>query len=289
MKGINSDGVRKEVVNIISSRLDNLGLMYRIFSRSKDKFSLEKKLSSNPKYGLSKKLQDLIGVRIVLYFNDDIVTTRSIVSSLFEEKSSDVSIDEVTKEEFKAVRYNIVYKLGEDFIKDLNLGDQSSYIDSTFELQIRTVFSEGWHEIEHDLRYKNKSDWEGFDAESRLLNGVYASLENSEWTMIKIFDELAYSHYKAKQWDSMFRQKLRLRFKDEGLSSEILEILDNNPDLAKKLFRVERNKLINEMNSRGFYYPVSVTNLVIFSNAVFFKDENVIDLTPPMMLEEINL
>ena len=52
-----------------------------------------------------KKLQDLIGIRIVLYFNDDIQTVRHIVSSLYEERSSDVSIDEYKNDEFKAVRY----------------------------------------------------------------------------------------------------------------------------------------------------------------------------------------
>nr|WP_255419996.1 MULTISPECIES: hypothetical protein [Parabacteroides] len=27
-------------------------------------------------------------------------------------------------------------------------------IDSTFKIQVRTTLSEGWHEIEHNMRYK---------------------------------------------------------------------------------------------------------------------------------------
>jgi hypothetical protein len=59
-------------------------------------------------------------------------------------------------------------------------------------------------------------DWEGNEVESRKLNGIYATLETSEWTMIKIFDELAYKHYK-KNWNSMLRQKFRLRLTAQEL------------------------------------------------------------------------
>ncbi|MBK7959276.1 MAG: hypothetical protein IPK03_14995 [Bacteroidetes bacterium] len=31
----------------------------------------------------------------------------------------------------------------------------NSLVDSTFEVQLRTILSEGWHEIDHDLRYKS--------------------------------------------------------------------------------------------------------------------------------------
>ncbi|MGB2111990.1 MAG: hypothetical protein ACPHZA_02345 [Marinobacter adhaerens] len=287
MNAVNAEGVRAELVSEISSSLDSVGLMYRIFSRSKTKASLNRKIESNSDYGKNKKLQDLVGIRVVLYFNDDISSVRSIVSSLYSEKSNDVSIDQVGNEEFRAVRYNIVYSLSDELSRILNLGDSSDVIDATFELQIRTIFSEGWHEIEHDLRYKCKDDWVGFDGESRLLNGVYASLESSEWTMIKIFDELAYQHYKAQQWSSMMRQKLRLRFIDDRLVGELKSILDNDNALAKKFFRVDREFLVSEMSKRGFYYPLTLSNIIYFINILAVKDSRIFDLTPDMMLNDM--
>lgn len=287
MNAVNAEGVRAELVSEISSSLDSVGLMYRIFSRSKTKASLKRKIESNSDYGKNKKLQDLVGIRVVLYFNDDISSVRSIVSSLYSEKSNDVSIDQVGNEEFRAVRYNIVYSLSDELSRILNLGDSSDVIDATFELQIRTIFSEGWHEIEHDLRYKCKDDWVGFDGESRLLNGVYASLESSEWTMIKIFDELAYQHYKAQQWSSMMRQKLRLRFIDDRLVGELKSILDNDNALAKKFFRVDREFLVSEMSKRGFYYPLTLSNIIYFINILAVKDSRIFDLTPDMMLNDM--
>lgn len=287
MRGINSEGVMKQITALISSKLTDVGIMFRLFSRAKSQESLKKKLDSDSEYGNGKKLQDLIGVRVVLYFNDDIDTVRGIISSSFDERSKDVSIDENRNDEFKATRYNIVYSLAQNYTDNLNLKDESVRIDNTFELQIRTIFSEGWHEVEHDLRYKCKSDWRGFDNESRRLNGVYATLETSEWTMIKIFDELAYSHYKNRDWCAMFRQKFRLRFVDETLDENLLEIFEDK-ELVKRFFRLDRSKLINDMSRKGFYYPMKLQNLIYFANIHKIKDERVTALIPAMMLEEMS-
>jgi len=223
----------------------------------------------------------------VLYFADDIDTVREIISCTFEERAKDVSIDQTKLDEFKATRYNIVYSLDEKYTNSLNLKDESTRIDNTFELQIRTIFSEGWKEVEHDLRYKCKADWKGFDNQSRRLNGVYATLETSEWTMIKIFDELAYSHYKDREWCAMFRQKFRLRFTDESLDEALLSIFEDI-DLVKRFFRLDRSKLIKDMSRKGFYYPMKLQNLIYFANIHKIKDERVTELIPAMMLEEMS-
>jgi ppGpp synthetase/RelA/SpoT-type nucleotidyltranferase len=287
MDKFNSDGVMNHISNKISHKLNEIGIMFRIFSRTKERHSLEKKLNSSSDYGISKKLQDLIGIRVVLYFNDDIDTVRNIISSIYSERSTDVSIDEHTKDEFKAVRYNIVYNIDPDNIKRLNLGSESSRIDTTFELQIRTIFSEGWHEVEHDLRYKCNDDWKGFDSHSRRLNGVYASLETSEWTMIKIFDELAYSHYKNQEWPAMFRQKFRLRFTDSNIDDDLNSIFKDT-DLAKRFFRLDRQKILLKMCEYEFYYPVTISNLIYFCNLIEINDSRILELTPSILIEDIN-
>lgn len=281
------ESLSKSIVEDIQVKLDSIGLMYRLFSRVKEKASLDDKISKDSGYGNGKKIQDLIGIRVVLYFNDDINIVRDIISKLYEERSKDVSIDENGQDEFRPTRYNIVYSFTKKQIDSLKLSDYFSYVDTTFELQIRTIFSEGWHEVEHDLRYKNKNDWNGFENESRLLNGVLASLENSEWTMVKLFDELAYSHYKDKQWSSMLRQKLRLRFASDILSDEMISVLDADDSLAKKLFRVDRTQLLREMAGREFYYPVKLDNLVYFINLVFLKNSDVRSITPETMIIDV--
>ncbi|MDX7734679.1 hypothetical protein SJS46_16225 [Aeromonas caviae] len=285
MSRINPNAVLKDVISNIESKLNDVGLMYRIFGRVKDKQSLDKKLSSDQEYGVSKKIQDLIGIRVVSYFNDDIPIVRAITSSIFNEKIENLSIDLPNKESFKATRYNIIYSLNDSLTETLNLGDEKKYIDNTFELQIRTIFSEGWHEVEHDLRYKCLNDWDGFDPYYRLLNGIYASLENNEWAMIKIFDDLAYGHYKSNNLSEMLRQKFRLRFVSDTLSQHFLDILQDQ-DLAKKFFRVDRRKILIEMNRRGYFYPLTLDNILLFSNMLEIRDERIMLETPKMMIED---
>ena len=65
--------------------LDPCALSYRIFSRVKTKNSISKKLF-NGKYGTRqnpKKVQDLIGLRIVLYYSDDLSIGREIMENTF--------------------------------------------------------------------------------------------------------------------------------------------------------------------------------------------------------------
>ncbi|WP_413502177.1 hypothetical protein [Serratia proteamaculans] len=159
-------------------------------------------------------------------------------------------------------------------------------IDSTFELQIRSVLSEGWHEVEHDLRYKAKYDWDGNDIESRKLNGIYATLETSEWTMIKIFDELAYKHYKKQNWNGMLRQKLRLRLNSQELHSDIICFLNNNLNTAKEIYRIPRKDLLNKMSENGFSLPLNLNTLVYFCNLFFIKDKKLSELTPDVFTDE---
>ena len=278
--------ISRNVVSQITESLDDLGIMFRIFSRVKSTPSLEKKIDSKAKYRTGEaKIQDLIGVRVVLYFPDDIKIVHRIISSLYEESEKDASIDGHNDNTFKPVRYNLIYKLTDSYEI---LHEYTDCVDDTFELQIRTVFSEGWHEVEHDLRYKYNGDWENSPVESRLLNGIYASLETNEWTMIQILEEVAYKHYKQENWESMLRQRLRLRLVSEPLHTEIIAFFNNNSDVAKQFFRIERAKLISEMYRVNFRYPLTMSNILYFSNLALIKNPQFQELIPEEVTEDIN-
>jgi len=269
----------------ISETLDQMGIMFRIFSRLKAQSSLDKKISSNPKYGVSDKIQDLIGIRIVLYFADDITAVHDILKTKFNERVKDNSIDEINTSTFEPVRYNLVYDIPPIHNMRLDTMYQET-VDSTFELQIRTVLSEGWHEVEHDLRYKCKDDWESYPGESRKLNGVYATLETSEWTMIRIFEEISYGHYKSNNWNAMLRQKFRLRIQGTGLKESITNLFDQDIELAKKFFRIDRVKLVKLLSEKNFGYEISLSNLVFFANIFFIQAEEITQITPEPLLDD---
>ncbi|MGL4336499.1 MAG: hypothetical protein ACRCST_06365 [Turicibacter sp.] len=278
----------KNIVETISKSLNSIGVMFRIFHRVKDSTSIDKKLQTSEKYYKKEsKIQDVIGIRVVLYFSDDIKIVHGVISRIYEESKKDTSIDDLDATTFKPVRYNIVYKLSENDSYSVS-DDVSEYVDSTFELQIRTVLSEGWHEVEHDMRYKFKSDWADSPAEYRRLNGVYAAIETNEWTMIKILEDVAYHHYKEKNWESMLRQKFRLRIYDFTIGDEITNMFNNDIGLAKSFFRLDRDALIERLYALNYDYPLKLKNLILFANVVFIKDKRILDLTPPVFIEEFN-
>lgn len=279
---ISGDTTLKEILAKIERVLAQMGVMYRIFGRVKDPVSLRKKLDGDGRYGNSKLLQDYIGVRVVLYFPDDVYIVHKALSSCFSEREKDQSIDFMNESTFKPVRYNLVYEIPGGFMFSC-AKEIEDKVDTTFELQIRTVLSEGWHEVEHDLRYKCSADWSAFPTESRKLNGVYASLETNEWTMVKIFEEIAYGHYKSGNWEAMLRQKFRLRLSDDSLSPEITDIFTRSASVAKKFFRIDRSALMSSLNEYGYGYPVNLNNLVYFSNLFFVNDEEILALTPELM------
>ncbi len=287
MDNYNSLPIETQITEGIKSKLSDTGLMYRMFSRSKSSQSIEAKLSRNPDYGKTKKIQDLIGIRIVLYFPDDITTVHKIISDLYLENPEELSISNKSSDTFSAVRYNIVYQMDAEQIKLLRLGDKSTFIDKTFELQIRTIFSEGWHEVDHDLRYKSPQDWNGHTEESRMLNGVFASLETNEWTMVKVLEELAYKHYLDKELTAMFRQKLRLRISQDDISEELLNIFKKDNDLVKQFFRFDRSTLIVQMFKKGFYYPLTLDNIIYFMNIIKFNNLSILKVTPQMMIDDM--
>lgn len=275
----------KDIVDAISDALNKLGIMFRIFSRIKNNYSLEKKINSNDKYlnGYAK-IQDLLGIRIVLYFPDDIHLVHKIISNLYEENSKDSSIDELKGDIFKPIRYNIIYKLPEG--NNNIFHKYADLIDSTFEVQIRTVLSEGWHEVEHDLRYKFKDDWKGHSEEDRKLNGVYASLETSEWTMLQIFQSISYKHYKEKNWEAMFRHHFRMKISNFELEPQLDGIFNSDIEIAKKFFKLDRSNLIAEMYRKKYSHPLTLNNIIYFANIIFIDNEKIKGITPNSFLNE---
>lgn len=75
MYNANELRIVQNLQNNIECELNRIGLLYRFFSRTKSESSITKKFLKEPdKYSeYGKKIQDLFGVRIILYFPDDLL------------------------------------------------------------------------------------------------------------------------------------------------------------------------------------------------------------------------
>ncbi|MCV4288441.1 RelA/SpoT domain-containing protein [Pseudomonas capsici] len=281
-----AEGLRRQ----IESKILGLGLLARVFSRGKDPQSIQKKIDSSPgKYSLGGKLiQDCVGVRVVLYFPDDVDIVERALKGSYEYLAKDSSIDAVDENTFSVIRRNLVFKVPDEYVGDISRKISAGMpIDTTFEVQIRTVLSEGWHEVEHDLRYKCQEYWVGHSDMNRALNGVIATLETSEWSMVKIFEEMAFRHYKSKNWTGMIHSRLRMRA-NPLLNSKICELLDSDKEIAKQFYRIDRSLVIETIQKHKLRLPINLDNIVFLWNYIKIKNSKVSDLVPSVVLEKLS-
>lgn len=278
------------LIQDIESAISKHGIMFRVFFREKTQASIQAKISKDPtKYNEAKKIQDIVGVRIALYFLDDVKVAREILENKFTFLPEHSQIDTLESESFKANRCNLMFRLPKNFdVKSLVGIEHQDVVDNTFEVQLRTILSEGWHEIDHDLRYKCKEDWAELNTENRALNGVFATLETSEWTLLKLFEDISYTHYKNKNWRAMLQNKFRLRVKESSKDSEALGLLDAIPDLAKSIYRYDRSKLFSCISSR-LPMPMTLSNIIYIINLDDIQNRDVIGVTPEAIVRWWNL
>ncbi len=287
-----ADKVLKEIVTDLESVLNKCGVMYHVFFRAKSEFSIKNKLEKKAETykAEGKKMQDLLALRITLYFTDDVELVYDYLKNQPNFVSESVDTAEVDK--FCPKRLNLVMRVPETLKSDIRVAINNNVfpdlIDDTYEIQIRTILSEGWHEVEHDLRYKCKDDWTDYLEESRLLNGIYATLESSEWSMLTLFDRLAYAQYKKGAWDAMMRNKMRLRFADKCLSHEIQNFLSNNKEIAKKLFRTKRSKVLKIVMEKNFSYPLTYDTVLHLLNHIEVKNKELADLEIPVLRSDMD-
>lgn len=271
----------------VFQELSRVGLLFRSFFRAKTERSIRQKIAMK-QYAIGDRLmQDLLGLRVTLYFADDVEIVCSVLREVFGMPCSE-TIDAPDVETFKPSRVNLVFPLPQAQKMEMAHLIRDRPIDSTFEVQVRTVLAEGWHEVEHDLRYKVPDDWEGCDDLSRALNGVVATLETCDWSMLQLFDELAHRHYRTRQWSSMVRHKFRMRFTTTNLSAEVAGYLSQQPEVAKRIFRVDRTRFLRTIMNRSVSIPLTLDNVVHAANVFFFKDVGLIKLAPKPIIEILN-
>jgi len=147
---------RREELDALASALqarlsDELGpargAIHSITHRVKDRESLRRKLLRPDKiYRGLRDVTDLVGVRIVTYFDDATFEVARIVERAFR-IDLDNSLDKRRLLAPTQFGYRSLHYVG-------SLPDAPPQLPR-FELQIRTILQHAWAEIEHDLGYKS--------------------------------------------------------------------------------------------------------------------------------------
>lgn len=275
----------------LTRQISKSGLMFRLFWRVKTIESIRHKMRiKGDSYLKGKaKMQDIIGLRIVVYFPDDV----EVLSTYFG--CGDVvkeSIDTPDDSTFRPQRLNITRILPEEYIDDFRNALPQEYadvIDSTYEIQIRTIFSEGWHEVEHDLRYKCKEDWVGYESQSRVLNGVIATLETAEWSMTSLFQSMAHENLIRGNYSSLLRNKMRIRLKSENFSQPVADYLSLHPDVMRRFVDSDRMVILLTLIIHARQLPLTYDNVLFLVNRLDLGDSGLQALEDPQTQENLDL
>lgn len=272
----------------VDETLQRSGILFRAFGRGKSMHSLASKIDKNPgKYSVGGKLvQDVIGVRVALYFFEDTPIVEGILNARYELDGSASIVDHHDSDQFTVTRHNLIFRVPPEHMSDMVRVIGLRPIDRTFEVQIRSILSEGWHEVDHDLRYKCRSSWDNQGDLDRALNGILATLETSEWSMKKIFDDLAYRHYKGGNWVGMLHNKFRMRAPFE-LGRDFSLLLSSDPSLAKDILRVSREDVIRRISLATPKVPITLDNILCVANCVGPKNSSLLDITSSVLREAI--
>lgn len=283
--------IEKRLKERLLDELTRSGLLFRLFSRVKDQSSIFEKFERKNYDVDGDLMQDLFGFRITSYFSDDVKIVVELCQKIFEKV--ELIYDEPEIDVFRPLRKNMICRLPADlnatFEEFKAKNEKFNLIDNTFEIQFRTTLSEGWHEVDHLMRYKCKSDWVDLNNESRMLNGIYATLETNDQALKALFDDISYQHYKARRWESMIRNQFRLRFTLQPLDVNIVNYLNENPNIGKRIFKLNRKKIMDTYLNSSLTLPITFNSFVYFVNYCYLKDQILNDLTPLIFLEELAL
>jgi putative GTP pyrophosphokinase len=147
------DNFRGTCEKLLARLIEVDGLrVHSVTSRVKDRDSLNEKLGRAGKdYHSVSEVTDLVGIRVITYFEDEVDRVGNIVEKEF--RVDPRSIDKrkiLDPDRFGYLSLHYICALSAD---RTNLSENQLYRGLVCERQIRSILQHAWAEIEHDLGY----------------------------------------------------------------------------------------------------------------------------------------
>lgn len=142
---------REAAVTLLGDVLAQAGLkIHHLTGRVKRPASLADKLRRKPgRYQQLDDLTDLVGVRVITYFESDVAVVSRLLEEHFEVDWAH-SVDKGKVHDPDRFGY-----MGVHYVLRARRS-AGGHPDLRFEVQIRSILQHAWAEIEHDLGYKNR-------------------------------------------------------------------------------------------------------------------------------------
>lgn len=167
--------LQDDVEDIINTLLEvNHIKISNMALRIKSEEATRNKVMYKNKYNHLDEITDILGVRIIALFENDVVRILNLIENTFEV----CEIVDKRKNELKnriEFGYSSLHLVVKFTDSRCQLVEYQKYQDIRFEIQIRTVLQHAWAEVEHGLGYK--SHFEPPMSVKRKLYRLAATLE----------------------------------------------------------------------------------------------------------------
>ncbi len=212
--------LQKRIINLLEQNGLDIDVKYRVksFSSYFEKILRLKNMTSRP------ELTDVLGLRIICPFLEDLDRVENILSQHFK-------IQEIErkglKHSFREFGYDSIHMLIR--LPDDTLDELLPFSANVFEVQLRTILQDAWAEVEHELIYKAN-----FSLLNEPIKRKLASL-NAILTLSDVIFQEIRDYQRETQLQGI---KLRKTVEDKVDISKGISLLDNveKPDLSNSTF-----------------------------------------------------
>lgn len=146
--------LKDAVVTTVASLLVSNGInALALDGRTKELRSAVEKVKRKAYLDPATQMTDIVGARIIVYFESDITRVSEVIRSAFEvdEENSSNADEKLSTDQVGYRSVHFVCDLGRDRIK---LPEFKGLKGLKFEIQVRTVLQHAWAELAHDRNYK---------------------------------------------------------------------------------------------------------------------------------------
>jgi ppGpp synthetase/RelA/SpoT-type nucleotidyltranferase len=219
----------EDAKKLVESIVLALGIeIHAVSARAKDGNSLREKLLRKPYTEPKQQLTDLIGVRVVTYYGDDVdKVARALQNEL--EIDAQNSVDRRTMLGLRSFGYRSVHLIARLKGGRARSPEFTSLRNQCFEIQVRSILEHAWAEIEHTIVYKSGIAYS--DDDLRMFAALAGAME--------ILD----------------KQFLQLRERKQFLVDRYLESYSNGKGLEDKLDVARLIALLTFKFPDGSHFP----------------------------------
>ena len=254
------------VAALLAVLLEDVNIGYqKIESRTKSVNSLKNKIYKkniqNKKYKSLENITDLSGVRVIVFFKDDINKVVKLLEKEFKIlKDENVDIDLNIIKKPKEFGYQSQHRIISINHNRSNIQEYKRFYNMKCEIQIRTILQHAWAEIEHDIGYKSEikeCDKDRIEL-TRIFSQNAALLEIADDNFVKI---------------RKLYEKILTQYRND-IAHDKLNIPLNIDSIREYLYQHSNNKNLELQNIQASEELKNAKNKNILNLINFHKTKN---------------